>query len=159
MSECFMRLNLLKSYNKNLVHKSIVLLITKIKNSIMAMSPCLCNRNSDAPPWSERSLPSWARNAFGNHRNAQYSDIILHSMSFVLYSERPSLYRKSFVLYSHEYEIVDDDEDYDWKSGINVIYRILIISENLRHIWCAFCKTISSNSSLAFRRRKHAQGP
>ena len=32
-------------------------------------------------------------------------------MSFVLYSERPSLYRKSFVLYSHDYEIVDDDFD------------------------------------------------
>lgn len=32
-------------------------------------------------------------------------------MSFVLYSTKPSLYRKPFVLYTQEYEIMDDDED------------------------------------------------
>lgn len=32
-------------------------------------------------------------------------------MSFVLFSPKPSLYGKSFVLYTQEHEIIDDDEE------------------------------------------------
>lgn len=32
-------------------------------------------------------------------------------MAFVLYEKKSSLYGKSFVLYSFDYEFIDDDED------------------------------------------------
>lgn len=32
-------------------------------------------------------------------------------MTFVVYEKNPSLYRKMFVLYSFDYESMDDDED------------------------------------------------
>ncbi len=32
-------------------------------------------------------------------------------MAFVLYEKKSSLYRKSFVLYSFDYEFIDDEDD------------------------------------------------
>ena len=32
-------------------------------------------------------------------------------MTFILYEKNPSLYRKLFVLYSFDYEYMDDEDD------------------------------------------------
>ena len=44
-------------------------------------------------------------------RNVKKWDYSLIIMRYILYEKNPSLFRKLFVLYSYDYEFMDEDED------------------------------------------------